>query len=337
MAHVWAHRKGYWSDELSGTGWTHHVSFGTLRDIAQQLSSARFQKASVYRLAIVTHGPQGGQVELDDGVLEANTVARYTPDLALLRPYLMRPARIIFGSCLAGLGKDGTALLTILSRDVFPGCHVIGFEKFGYVGVVTMEPTTVGQIACVGSGDKAADGSVDTCNPPAQGTPMNPMQGGNILNEYSWYAKWGWKGKIIKLPLSEQSKPGSTEYPTVFGVRAVAEAVRQPNSYREIAYVAVLEGMRIEGTSLGNLLYQKNFTGAQGAWKLRKLPQAELTRLAHTSAHQGIVAVGATITGGGNVVYRCAAGDACPTHKRRGEFCFDFVKNIEYGPTKPSH
>jgi hypothetical protein len=72
-------------------------------------------------------------VELDDPdhPLTLQTIGPFRNDLLTLGDYLWTNARLIFYSCIAGKGQQGSGPLNELSRNYFDGRHVIGFEMYG--------------------------------------------------------------------------------------------------------------------------------------------------------------------------------------------------------------
>ncbi len=132
--------------------WHVAVQFGTLHELADKLTRGLpmpsqfcgnwFQdcepvkRGEIVRLALMSHGDQGGRVMVDGraatSVLTATTARSFHTDLHNIGLYTReRGSTILLMGCLAGQGRDGTALLVELSR-VWPGRRVVGFTTIGY-------------------------------------------------------------------------------------------------------------------------------------------------------------------------------------------------------------
>lgn len=130
-------------------GWDIGLNYGGLSDLATRLSSLErpdwapgtgrvIGRGEIRRLAIHAHGNAGTlHVNGQNGQsLTAATVSAMHADLhriGLMTPDdSANPAVILLVGCVAGQGRDGTALLIALSR-VWPNRKVVGFATLGYV------------------------------------------------------------------------------------------------------------------------------------------------------------------------------------------------------------
>jgi hypothetical protein len=129
-------------------GWDIGFNYSGLSDLATQLSSlsrpdwvpgsGTIGRGEIRRLAIHAHGNAGTlHVNGTPGPsLTARTVPSMHPDLhriGLMTPDdAAYPAVILLVGCVAAQGREGTALLTALSR-VWPNRKVVGFATLGYV------------------------------------------------------------------------------------------------------------------------------------------------------------------------------------------------------------
>jgi hypothetical protein len=98
---------------------------------------------------------------------------------------------LIFYSCIAGQGAEGSLLLTSLSTHL-PSRTIVAFEVFGLIGRL---PNTPGAME-----------ATTTSSPELASRP-----GGTIgrLSPWSRFAKWAKSGKIVRLPILEQNgRPG---------------------------------------------------------------------------------------------------------------------------------
>jgi len=142
----------------------------------------------------VAHGDESGVVKLDS-ILSAQTISRFDFQLSRLRSFLTADSRLIFFSCIAGSGEAGSALLNALSTRL-RGCTVIGFEVSGRVG-------------SAGILSKPGQVTADTSTP---GLLPNPVvantSGTKTLDEYSWFSKWSKDGRVIRIGMLEQGRPG---------------------------------------------------------------------------------------------------------------------------------
>jgi hypothetical protein len=145
-----------WQDRATTTvdqdygqaGWDIGFNYSGLHDLATQISSlsrpdwvggsGRIGRGEVRRLAIHAHG-NAGQLHVNGTPgpsLTAASVVSMHADLysiGLMTPDdRVNPAVILLVGCVAGQGRDGTALLRALSRE-WPNRKVVGFATLGYV------------------------------------------------------------------------------------------------------------------------------------------------------------------------------------------------------------
>jgi hypothetical protein len=136
-----------------GNGWTRTLGpFSSVRSLLNLVERAGLH-GSIARLGILAHGgtansPIPGHVSfyepLDAGALQ-NEDSRLYHDLFSLRVYLKRGATIAFYSCIAGAGRQGSALLTGLSR-IWAGRKVLGFITYGFLGPRVPAHETAGNV-----------------------------------------------------------------------------------------------------------------------------------------------------------------------------------------------
>jgi uncharacterized protein (TIGR03067 family) len=179
---VWAFRVGDF-ERNPGAGWTHAFKIKSLQDLLEELRDAELQ-GKVSQLAIVAHGDTGGLVQLDRDMTEKN-VASFGKELAQLADYLTPDGKLMFMSCVAGAGKEGTQLLGALSTYL-RGRSIIGFIVNG----------TIRARGLAGDVFEGARGS----------TGMDPrlFKGEPRMTEDSQYAKWVRDKRLVRLPLGEE-------------------------------------------------------------------------------------------------------------------------------------
>lgn len=321
MVNVWAYVEGNFTS--SGAGWDIVIPITTLQSIVAELDKKRVTKGNVRKLGIFAHGNSGGLIQFKGHDLTKTTSVKLKGDLKSLNDYLWVNSRIIFYSCIAGRGLAGNILLNELSGKHFPKRHVIAFTRYGkFSGIGKQQP---GKLWCATSNVVFAD-----CTPSSRaGVPKGgKLNAGNMLNEYSIYAKWSYMGKIIKLPYDEVVRRIERKAKVIFTPKNVMQALNNPKERAQIEYIAIMQ------TNAMNELWNKvqkapyNFTYGAGAGKLRVHKDGELTKLAGTHRHQGIVAVYKS-----EVIqkFKCAS-PSCPTHSNFRHICENFVKHIPNGP-----
>ena len=312
MATVWAWRAGTgdlskntgdWSkNNPDQTGWSHQVKFSDLKDLLQKLNALQPSiKGQITKLGIVAHGDEAGVVEIGPK-LTVDTAASIAADLQQLDGFLASYARLIFVSCIAGEGKRGNSFLNLLSGRFFLHRHVIGFDVFGlYNALGLSSPGEVG----------AADLFK---NPIAAG----PKGKGPFLTEYSWYAKWSLDGRVIKKSANDEGVLTHTSQ-TVSGIKAVEAMVA--------AHLTSVVSVAIQSNALRNQI--SGLSKSVVAGKVKVMSAAELTKLAGTPHHQGVVGVWDKML----TLQKCA-DPHCPGHASSADFCEVFVNQFPNGPLR---
>lgn len=305
MATVWAAREDAfkWGNEPRKTGWSHSFAFGSLSDLVQQMRLVPPLTGKVTKLAIVAHGDKQGEVQLDRP-LNPDSANTFAQDFAQLSPFLSPYARLIFFSCIAGADERGSKLLNIISGQFLPRRHIIGFEVFGGVGPGATR-RLAGQIS-----------AVDRPPPFGSDIPAGPGSNSATLSEYSWYSKWSLDGKIIHLPRNQQGLPGYVER-RVYGITAANDAIQK--------HVAFVKYVYFESDAVRAKVPAADLTVVRG--KVAHKTHAELTALAGTNKHEGVVAAWNEMA----LRYRCA-DPQCPGHQNPWEFCEAFARRFINGP-----
>lgn len=181
---VWAYRAGNFSTGKTSE-WDHSFSFSKLNDILETMKKKEFE-GQVANLSLVAHGDANGLVQLDSP-LTPKTIGAFSGPLSGLRSYLKPNGKLIFMSCIAGKGEEGTALLAALST-ILSGIYVIGFTIFGgFSGALASAPGQIWE-------DQYG-------NSRGMALPATPKW----LTEHSIYSKWALNGKIIRFPQDEQA------------------------------------------------------------------------------------------------------------------------------------
>ena len=305
MATVWAWHTGTgsWSkNDPDKTGWSHQVEFSGLRDLLLKLNALRPSiKGQITKLGIVAHGDEGGVVG-SGPKLTADTAASIATDLQQLDGFLASYARLIFFSCIAGDGERGTSFLNLLSGRFFLHRHIIGFDVFGLY-------------APVGG---SAPGEVNAADQNKFSIAAGPKGKDPCLTEYSWYAKWSLDGRVIKKSANDEGVLTHTSH-TISGRKAV-EAMIATNLTTIVSVAIQNDALRSRIAGLSKSLV---------AGKVTVMSAAELTKLAGTPHHQGVVGVwDKPLT-----LQKCAAPH-CPGHASSADFCETFANQFPNGPLR---
>ncbi len=202
MATVWAFQEGVFQENPT-TGWSHTIEFGkepSIRSIEadglrgsvdrgtlsliEKLESAGL-RGRVEKLAIVAHGRPGavfmsGREFIDRDHIRREMQAASCTNLRDLSTYLQPGGMLLFVSCNAGKGPAGSLFLMQLSREL-PGRVIVGFSIYGFYEQFKNDPGNV----------QESDG-----NRPKPGTPR--------MSAWGAYAKWAFKGTIVRVPIDEQ-------------------------------------------------------------------------------------------------------------------------------------
>jgi hypothetical protein len=147
-------------DSSGQAGWDVAVPFTSLKDLASQLEAGvrledkterkfgtryrqSIQRGEIARLAIMAHGDQAGEWYANgkkappltasaNKLGNSHPAADYHSALHTIGLYTKpSTSTILLMGCLAGQGRDGTALLTVLS-SIWPNRQVVGFDVIGY-------------------------------------------------------------------------------------------------------------------------------------------------------------------------------------------------------------
>jgi len=145
-----------------------------------------------------------------------------------------------------------------------------------------------------------------------------PGSGSTILTEYSWYSKWSYNGQIIRLPKLEQGRPQHMDR-TVYGIKAVNNALQTHSDWVKHLYFEN-DGVRAKVPRAERIVVRG---------KVAHKTRAELTGLAGTSKHEGVVLVWEAMV----LRYRCADPE-CPGHHNPWDFCQAFAGRFPNGPLK---
>ena len=306
MATIWAWRydAGNWAEnDPEKTGWSHQIAFNGLSDLVQKLDAlGPAVKGQVTKLGIAAHGNEPAMVQIDP-VLTTTTAMSLEKDLRRLNDFLAPYARLIFFSCIAGAGDRGSAFLNLLSSQFFPHRYVIGFEVFGLFGRGVNAP-----------------GAVNASDANRFSIPAGPGANTSRLTEYSWWAKWSLDGTIIRKSANDQGAIKHVERQAV-GIKAVEEMIEKNRSSDTIVYVALENGrLRLRVFGLGNPMVAR---------KVKIVSGAELTRLAGTSHHEGVVGAWDDL-----VSPRRCANPSCPGHAQATDFCVSFAGQFPNGPLR---
>jgi Domain of unknown function (DUF4347) len=184
---VWAFRVGNFVQD-SSSGWSYSIRFNSLKELIEALREKKLS-GQVETLAIVAHGDAAGLVQLDRD-LNRSTIGSFGNALTNLNDFLMPHGKLIFVSCLAALGQEGTELLIGISKYL-PNRHIIGFTINGGMAQEGL-PTLPGQVL-------EAENFM-------RGMPAKLLKELPTLTEYSNFSKWARNGYITKIPLQEQIK-----------------------------------------------------------------------------------------------------------------------------------
>ena len=198
-ASVWASViGGRW---VPGRGYTHCFNIWNLATLTSQLESEKLRR-SVVKIGILAHGDRPGQVlfEANKKIMTVATLNQFSKDIKGLSNFLTPKGKLIFFSCIAGLGLPGDRLLIAISR-MLPGRTIVGFNELGWVGAGTRGE--LGGAASTAGMIKARGHVIDKSNKGAANLPY--------LTETSPSAKWAKDGYIIRPPISEVKTAQATD------------------------------------------------------------------------------------------------------------------------------
>ncbi len=341
MDNVWAYRTENLGTTFKVAGeWDRVITFDTLADLAEELRKANMAAGQVSKLGIVAHGNTPGVVQLKPAHLTAASAGQYSADFTTLRKYLRADARVIFYSCIAGQGSQGSALLNELSEKHLGGRHVIGFERYGLVGSSPPDEPA-GKMRCNIS---AVVNEKFLCDPTSTGNPVTDriVKADQILNEYSIYAKWSYRGQIIKLPYDETIRQTYSVPEVRCGPAAVKKAADDPLTRAEIDYIAI-NTTKSPSKALIFLYVWVQEAPRDIKWsRVRDVPRRRLIEFSEEDRklvreHGGkleprdeIVAVFKKKM---TPIYKCAWG-LCPGHLPIKDYCTQNLEHVPNGPLK---
>ena len=193
---IWVYRRDRFAFTTgAANGWETSYSFTTLRELVRALRDHDHATSRINKLGICAHGDVGGVVQISTATsLNAGNVDY--PDintlLTELSTFLTHDAQVIFFSCIAGQGVEGTALLNRLSR-LWAGRTVIGFTTFGYIDTSFGAANAPGNIYDTGQTSQLMAESV------AQ-LVMTGRRRIPRMNENNDSAKWSRNGSLIRTP-----------------------------------------------------------------------------------------------------------------------------------------
>jgi hypothetical protein len=329
---VWAHRVGNFKP-TGGGEWNETLKFNALGDLLKQFKNKNIAKGQVQKLGIVAHGDAGGLVQLDAD-LTLHTIGQFSEDLRALQDYLGINARVIFYSCIAAMGPEGSGLLNELSGKFFPGRHLIGFERYGLVPQEALQIPT-GEVPC-STGRRGPQGSTADCDPsPTLGLVLDPRKKAeHLLSEYSIYAKWSHQGQVIKIPYSEIQQNVAPGPRVIYGGAALVKALLEGST--EIDYIAmkIAHNPTNEVQRLYLDVQRYGFRDGPPAYNVKELTSDVWKALpphygpAHSFEKEVIVAVYKKKS---IPKYKCA-WNLCPTHRNVQDICPQFANRFPNGP-----
>jgi hypothetical protein len=337
MINVWAYRKQDLGSTFTVAGeWNQVILFDTLPDLLEKFTTANIPKGQVRKLGIVAHGDKPGRVQMKPVDLTATTAGQFKQDFDILRDYLWKNARIVFYSCIAGQTKEGSALLNELSGKYFPDRHVIGFEKFG---LASGGQQPAGELRC---SEQTVDGKARPefyCSPTATLRTVTDLrrQTEQILSEYAIYAKWSFRGKIIKVPLSEIIQSTYLAPEVICGPEAVLSALEDPTKRAQVEYIAI-NTKKNPSKKLVNLFNTVQKLGFE--WSNSPVPKKRMHEFSDVerklvSDQKGQLRKGEEIVAVCEKKliqkFRCA-WVSCPTHENKQDYCKPPVEHIPNGP-----
>ncbi|MEW8393796.1 MAG: hypothetical protein AB2651_18600 [Candidatus Thiodiazotropha sp.] len=171
---------------------------GLLSIVGEVKKYCRFVNARLSQLAILVHGNIQGLVKIATAKSkipksEANnplyrymspyTIDSFEKEIGQLNDYLSKNAQIVFYTCLAGAGCEGSILLSKISAWL-PGRTIVGFTTIGESGVGRVSSTTGKRAGVVLETGSQSQGGYDLSKLSLR-TPRNPYakhaRGGNIV------------------------------------------------------------------------------------------------------------------------------------------------------------
>ena len=203
-ATVWAYREGNFAGNTN-SGWSHCIEFGkedSIKEIEDDGRRGRVDRGTlslldklekaglrgrIERLAIVAHGAPGkvfmsGLTGKLDSAGNAIGRAPASPEnLRDLSTYLQKEGMLIFASCNAGLGLDGSKFIMSLSKEL-PERVIVAYTIANSFSPWSSSPGEVNE------------------------APNNALERGTpTMSAWGIYAKWAYKGKIVRIPYDEMN------------------------------------------------------------------------------------------------------------------------------------
>jgi hypothetical protein len=199
-------------------GWDVAVPYNSLDELAKKLTLGiampkeycgkwlgkcdPVERGELGRLAIMAHGEQGGQFavngKLSDKILKAETVEDSRNALQTIGLYTRADATILLVGCLAGQGKEGTALLKALSA-IWAGRIVVGFSMLGYRYGGEMKRVGEG---CVMPGMRDTDAPADIYATPPK---WDKLWGD--FDKLPWASESSINAKVVRNGIVERCPP----------------------------------------------------------------------------------------------------------------------------------
>ncbi len=345
MINVWAYRKQNLGAIFRPSGeWDRVMDFDTLPELLEKFRKANFPQGQIRKLGIVAHGDEPGKVQIPPDRpepggkqvdLTVSTVDQFAKDLAALADYMWVNARIIFYSCIAGQGPDGSKLLNKLSGVYFRDRHVIGFEQYG---VANDGEQPAGELRCSQASVMGTVNPKFYCNPTATMKTVTDVrrQAEQFLSEYAIYAKWSYHGRIIKIPYSEIRREMYSTPEVICGPDAVKRALKSMSD--KIEYIFI--NTKSPSNKLINLFVEVQEAGFRSMSTMPKVPRTlrefseiekELTQeqKRQLRKHEEVVAVTRkTLT---STKFKCA-WVSCASHANVEDYC---PQGLEHIPNNP--
>jgi hypothetical protein len=184
MAGLWVSAVG--GNWIPGDGYEHVMAIFGLEDFVRQLyDQTIFGVGSLDRIAILAHGDRPGQIVFEGKklVVDSGNYGKYQSHFKNIGNFIKPGGRLIFYSCIAGLGKQGDQILARISRSM-PERFVIGFSVIVGLGALdSPAPTQAGRVKNLGG-------------IPSRNLEFQSKQ--PYANEWIAESKWAWNGMIVK-------------------------------------------------------------------------------------------------------------------------------------------
>lgn len=193
--HVWVHRRTFAFTSTPANGWHSVYPFDTLRELVDVLRANNYEQRKISKLGICAHGDIGGLVQISSATnLTADNVDYMGILIYLnqLRDFLTADAMVVFVSCAAGQGSEGSRLLLRLSR-LWRNRTIIGFTTFGVISTAFNSANAPGNVADTQEGSWLyANNALDDALLEGRRLPR--------MEENQPTAKWARNNVIIRTP-----------------------------------------------------------------------------------------------------------------------------------------